>query len=146
MDVKDIVFWDGKTDPKPNEVWVPAPGFESYYLVSSFGRILRITGGCGTKLHGKKCYLLNPRVPNSKGYLSVKLCGDGKRRSVKVHTIVVEAFLGGMPEDEYGRYEVHHIKPDEKTNNRLDNLEWKSAKENREEQWHRYYTRGEVVW
>jgi hypothetical protein len=146
MRISDIELWDGKSDPRPREVWVPASGFESLYLVSSFGRILRITGGRGVRFkRGQNCRLLRPKTPNSKGYLSVRLCNGKRVRSVKVHTIIIESFYG-IPTDKFGPYEIHHIKADEKTNNRLDNLECKTAKDNREEQWHRYYTKGEVVW
>ena len=144
--IEDIELWDGVSDPRPREVWVPAPGFESTYLVSSFGRLLRIAGGQGTRIRPGQHCRLKAMCPNSKGYVSVVLYAKPKQRSVKMHKLVIESFEGPPPKDEYGYYETHHIKPEEKTNNRLDNLVYKTAKENREEQWHRYYTKGEVVW
>ena len=137
MNVSDIVMWDGVSNPRPSEVWAPIAGFESSYLVSSFGRVLRISGGKGTRMNGAMCRLRSPG-PNSKGYLTLRLFDNARKRTASVHILVLETFEGPAPEDQYGKYEGHHIKPEEKTNNRLSNLAWVTAEENRAEQWHRY--------
>jgi len=137
MNVSDIVMWDGVSDPRPTEVWAPIAGFESIYFVSSFGRVLRISGGQGTWMKGAMCRLRFPS-PNGKGYLTLRLFDKSRRRTVSVHRLVLETFGGPPPKDQYGEYEGHHIRAEEKTNNRLSNLAWITAEENRAEQWHRY--------
>jgi len=142
MRLSDITFWDGIEDARKREVWAPAPrGYGSNYLVSSCGRLLRISGGQGTRIkEGQKCRL-KALPPDKKGYPLVNLWKDGKRWSVRLHVLVLETFDGPAPKDEYGQYEGAHVKPD-LLNCRLDNLEWQTARENREEQWHRYITKG----
>ena len=142
MKLGDIVLWDGVVDARKREVWAPAPnGYGSNYLVSSFGRVLRITGGTGTLFkQGQNCRLKS-LPPDKKGYPLVNLWKDGKRWTVRLHQLVLRTFDGPPPCDEFGEYEGAHIKPD-LLNCRLDNLAWQTAKENREEQWHRYMTKG----
>lgn len=63
-----------------------------------------------------------------KGYLSVEL----GTRKMKVHRLVLEAFVGPCPE---GKQACHWPDPD-KENNRLDNLRWDTAVENaRDKTW-----------
>ena len=57
-------------------------------------------------------------------YLSVFLCNNGKENTQRVHRLVAEAFLGKEPD-----LMVNHIDGN-KQNNRADNLEWCTAKEN----------------
>lgn len=142
MKLSEIVLWDGKEDARLREVWAPAPnGYGCNYLVSSFGRLLRITGGPGTRISGEQMHRLKALPPDKKGYPLVNLYKDGKRWSVRLHQLVLRTFDGPPPEDQYGEYEGAHIKPD-LLNCRLDNLKWQTAEANRAEQWHRYYTEG----
>jgi len=142
MRIQDIVMWDGKEDPRLREVWSPAPrGYGANYLVSSFGRLLRITAGPGTRISNGNHCRLKALPPDTKGYPLVNLYKNGKRWTVRMHVLVLETFDGPAPKDKYGWYEGAHLKPD-KTNCRLDNLQWQTAKENAEEMYHRYYTEG----
>ena len=90
------------------------------YSVSSLGRIRRDTYYATTKIG----YILKPII-NHRGYAQINICGSGKRKTVFVHKIVAEAFLG-LRKNKYG---VNH-KDCNKTNNRVDNLEWCTPKEN----------------
>lgn len=142
MDLTEIILWDGVEDARLREVWAPAPnGYGCNYLVSSFGRVLRITGGPGTQIGEGQVCRLKAAPPDKKGYPLINLYKSGKRWTVRLHQLVLRTFEGPPPHDEFGEYEGGHVKPD-LLNCRLDNLEWQTAKENREEQWHRYYTEG----
>lgn len=83
------------------------------YQVSNFGQILSLnyhrSGKPRLLKHGK----------NTQGYPIVSLCKNGKRKNFTIHRLVAEAFLSNpdnLPQ-------VNH-KDENKTNNRVDNLEW----------------------
>ncbi len=59
------------------------------------------------------------------GYREVVLSDSGRRRSVRVHRLVMECFVGECPED----MQVNH-KDGNKLNNALSNLEYVSGTEN----------------
>lgn len=62
-------------------------------------------------------HLLKPVL--RKGYLTLTLCGGGRRRLAGVHQLVLEAFVGPCPQG----MECRHLDGN-RTNNRLDNLTW----------------------
>lgn len=71
----------------------------------------------------------HPRKPdlNNKGYLTVRLpSDDGSKHHVSVHRMVCIAFRGPQPD---GRPHAAHLNSD-KTDNREQNLAWKTPKEN----------------
>lgn len=76
--------------------WRPVPGFEEYYAVSSAGDIIgvapRAQRGRGS-IVGKKLKLTTRRD----GYSQVTLRVPGRRKTVKVHAVVCEAFHGPAP-------------------------------------------------
>lgn len=97
--------------------WRGVPGF-SNYTVSDTGIIMsRATHRIPGELKA---------VVSSRGYLRVKLCCQGKVCGHPVHRIVGWAFLGAPPT---GQPYINHINGD-KMDNRAENLEWCSAKEN----------------
>ena len=106
-----------------NEIWKTAVYdseiYEELYKVSNLGRILslnyRNTG---------KSELMTP-FDSGDGYLKVQLWKNGKYKICRVHRLVAETFL----ENPENLPEVNHIDED-KTNNRVDNLEWKSHRDN----------------
>lgn len=64
-------------------------------------------------------------TPNSGGYLTVGLNRNGNRKTYYVHKLVAEAFIPN-PDN---LTEVNHIS-EVKTDNRVENLEWISRKDN----------------
>lgn len=113
-----------------HEIWKPVAGYEGKYEVSNKGnvkslsRLKHLPGRCGFCM-SKEIYL---KPMNDKyGYLTVGLLdGKGKRKIVKIHRLVADAFLGHPDES---KCEINHIDGN-KTNNNVKNLEWCSHQEN----------------
>lgn len=96
------------------EQWKKIEGYPNY-SISSIGRVR----------NDKTNKLLTPH-PRSKGYLYVGIMNsNGKQDQFRVNRLVAQAFIPnpkGLPI-------VNHIN-EIKTDNRVENLEWVSAKEN----------------
>lgn len=90
------------------------------YKVSNFGRVKRIKKGMGATV-GK---ILKPGVDRY-GYLIVRLYRNRKGKTIKIHKLVTEAFLGPCPRNK----QVNH-KDGNKQNPYLDNLEYVTPSEN----------------
>jgi hypothetical protein len=119
------------------EIWLPVVGYEKTYEVSSLGRVRRSAPGRSTK-PGR---VLKQFPIWKAGHLGVSLCQNGKQKTFAVHKLVTRAWIGPMD----WKQQVHHIDT-VCTNNRADNLEYTSARENWEEQWHRRMTEGIEEW
>lgn len=65
-------------------------------------------------------------TPNGRGYLISQLKVDGKFKCLAQHRVVALAFFG----ERDSRHEVDHIDND-KTNNRVENLQWVTRSANR---------------
>lgn len=106
------------------EIWLPVEGYEGRYEVSNLGRIkslARTVINTGRVLKEKyNCFHLKRG-----GYHSVLLSKDTVKSTIQLHRIVAKAFL---PNPDNKRV-VNHIDGD-KLNNRADNLEWVSYREN----------------
>lgn len=103
------------------EIWVPVPieEFSKDYQVSNFGQIRSLGND-----NGRKTKILKT-VKNSSGYLKVNLSKNGKTKNFLVHRLVAKSFLPNLLE----LPQINHINED-KTDNRVENLEFCSAKEN----------------
>ena len=107
-----------------DEEWRPVPGAEGYYSVSSLGRVRSepLPHPCVGRQRGRVLKLSR----DSKGYLIFKLCLPGERgRTTKAHRAVAAAFLGPPA----GDAQVNHRNGD-KSDNRPENLEYVSCREN----------------
>lgn len=101
------------------EVWKDIKGYEGLYQISNQGRVKSV----------KKDLIMSPCI-RQHGYLAVQLFGRGghpKRgfKTFSIHRLVAEAFIPN-PES---KTEVNHINED-KTDNRVENLEWATRVEN----------------
>lgn len=104
---------------------------EGRYEISNYGNVRSYVD-----FHGKRSsnpHLLKPRK-GSHGYLMVILYFRGKRiKGYLVHRLVAEAFLPNI-----NNYRCVNHKDEDKTNNKVDNLEWCTDKYN-----HNYGTKSE---
>ena len=100
------------------ETWRIYP-YNRNYAVSDFGRVMRITPAQNTE----PGYILSPGTATG-GYQVVGLYPDDKPTK-RIHKLVLETFVGPCPK----RHEGNH-KDGNKANNRLDNLEYLTKKEN----------------
>lgn len=100
------------------EVWKDIIGYERLYKISNFGRCVRVEGG--DKLG--QCIL---QGDNGAGYKNLHLYKEGKQSTKYIHRLVAQAFIPN-PEN---KSQVHHIDHD-RSNNRVDNLEWVTPSEN----------------
>lgn len=105
------------------EVWMPVIEFEGLYEVSNEGRVRR----CGVDCTGRRRYVghILKASPVRGGYLKVGLSRDRKLYNRIVSCLVMRAFVGPTPEGQ----QVNH-KNGDKTNNRLENLEYLTAAQN----------------
>ena len=109
------------------EVWRDVKNYEGRYQVSSMGRVKSLERKFPHWRGGERIQkerILKPRT-NKGGYLQVVLCTGGKQKTLTVHRLVAAAFHDN-PE---GKPQVNHINED-KTDNRVSNLEWATAREN----------------
>lgn len=112
------------------EVWKPVIGYEGLYEVSNLGRIKRLSknlyqicGGTPCKRILKKKILKNCFVTH--GYIGIGLSKDKKRKSFTIHRLVAIAFI----QNPDNKPQINH-KNFNKSDNRVENIEWVSAQEN----------------
>lgn len=98
----------GIVNGRSMEEWKDIKGYEGLYQVSNIGRVRRVKSG--RVLIGFRC---------GGGYLYVILYKNETRKNYSVHRLVAQAFIpnpNNLPQ-------VNH-KDEDKTNNRIENLEW----------------------
>ena len=98
----------------------PIAGYEDLYAASPDGKIFSIKG---SRKSGFRPQILTPRKV-SLGYQGVTLCKDRVHKQVLVHRIIAQTFIPN-PES---KKTVNH-KDGNKQNNRVENLEWSTQKE-----------------
>lgn len=112
---------------KQEELWKEVVGYEGIYEVSNLGNIKSLKRNVNT-LFGKprmqeEFILLKENLKG--GYLGCNLSNNGSVKKVKIHRIVAISFI---PNKE-NKPCVNHIDGNKK-NNKLENLEWATYKEN----------------
>lgn len=109
-----------------SENWRSVPGHEDCYEVSDRGHVRSIdrhvVGRWG--LHRRRGLLLRQSVDKD-GYLSVALSRNGIARTMRVHRLVLMAFVGPAPEGA----EVLH-RDGNPANNVVSNLSWGTSSDN----------------
>ena len=99
-----------------DEIWKDIKGYEGIYKVSNLGRVLSVRWKTKNKL-------LKQHITSR--YLSVTLCLNTSRKTIKVHRLVAKHFIPN-PEN---KPEVNHINGIREDNREI-NLEWCTAREN----------------
>lgn len=125
-----------KTPIIEGEIWKPVIEYENVYEVSNLGRLRSkpvfvvndsIFGDLGGYIKNIK---IKNQTINRDGYLTSKLCFNGKCRRLTVHRLVAKAFIPNP--NKYSQ--VNHMDGN-KFNNTLENLEWVSAAQNTKHAW-----------
>ena len=112
------------------EKWRSIKDFEGVYEISSYGNVksldrqISYSTKKGNFTRIQKERILKPGNDKD-GYKQVVLCGGSGKYTKRVHRLVAEAFIPNPENKEH----VNHKCPD-KSNNRFDNLEWATIKEN----------------
>ncbi len=103
------------------EEWRDVVGYEGLYMVSNIGNVKSLQRTAKSKngsirTVSEKLRKINK---NKSGYIMVILNKEGKRKGIKIHRLVAQAFLPN-PEN---LPQVNH-KDENKSNNCVENLEW----------------------
>lgn len=102
-------------------------GYEGHYQISNLGNVKSL------KRNGER--IMNLSIDKTKGYLRINLFKESKRKTIYIHQLVAIAFLGHKPKG--NKLVVDHI-DNNKTNNKLENLQVISSRENSsKDQWRR---------
>lgn len=101
------------------EEWRRLEGFVWGYEVSNLGRVKSLN----YRKTGKPKIMKQSKVAD--GYLAVRLKKEGKPMLYRVHRLVAMVFIPNP----YNHPQINH-KDENKTNNRVENLEWCTAKYN----------------
>jgi hypothetical protein len=121
------------------EIWKPIKNFEDIYEVSNLGRVRSLDRLVDYKPHGvsspviKKGSRLKLYYNKSTGYYQVNLWKNGIMTRGVVHRLVAETFIPNTEDKSC----VNH-KNGRKLDNRANNLEWATYKENNQ---HAYDTK-----
>lgn len=106
------------------EIWKDVVGYEGLYQVSNLGRVKSVERTLNNGYKWQEKILKLTKKP--RGYLRVHLCKNGTCRDEFVHRLVAIAFI---PNDDIFATTVNH-KNEDKTDNRVENLEWLSLGDN----------------
>lgn len=111
------------------ETWKPVLGFEGHYEVSLDGRVRSIDKRVNSKIRHNQSVMRRGKVlklnPKKNGYLSVDLSKNNKKRSCSVHRLVAQSHI-----DNPNNLPCVNHKNGNKHDNRVDNLEWVTHKQN----------------
>lgn len=110
----------------PKEEWRDISGYEEFYKISSFGRIIakprwrEYVDKNGNKVSKYFDYRWIEPKSDKNEYRSVSLCdGEGNSKSYFIHRLVAMTFIPN-PDN----LPIVNHKDENKSNNRADNLEW----------------------
>ena len=93
------------------EIWKDIEGYEGLYQISNLGRIRK--------------YIILRQFLSHKGYLTTQLSKENKSKTFLVHRLVAKTFIPKID----GKNQINH-KDGNKINNKVENLEWCTQKEN----------------
>ena len=103
------------------EEWRDVVGYEGLYMVSNIGNVKSLKRTAKSKNGSIRTVSEKLRKidKNKSGYLMVILNKEGKRKGMKIHRLVADAFI----KNPYNLPQVNH-RNEIKSDNRVENLEW----------------------
>ena len=115
-----------------SEVWKDVPGYEGLYMVSNMGRVRALAKQLKTSLSNQQGRRFSPMqevspIVQHSGYAHVGLWRGGQCKQCRLHRLVAQAFC--FNDDPEHKTQVNH-KNENKLDNRADNLEWVTPKQN----------------
>lgn len=107
------------------EIWKDIPGYKGLYQVSNLGRVKALPKlvGRGKRYHASEKFIKLQKTQN--GYMIATLSRDGNKNRFLVHRLVAIVFIDNPLDLPF----INH-KNEIKTDNRVENLEWCTAKYN----------------
>jgi hypothetical protein len=106
------------------EEWKFIQGFGGRYEVSNYGFVRSyLQKGTNKMMSEPQRGIAGTLEPS--GYIALTLSAGNKKRTIRAHRLVLEAFIGGCPNG----MECCH-KDNNKSNNKLSNLEWNTHRAN----------------
>lgn len=111
------------------EKWKSIKGFEGLYEISNYGNVVSLAKkwkGHQGNIFKKELTILKPKH-HKQGYTLYTLCKNGTRKNYSTHTLVYDHF--GVGERNGKKIVVDHI-DENKSNNRIDNLQLLTPREN----------------
>ncbi len=114
------------------EIWRDIPGWKGMYQASNLGRIKSLARYIVT-VKGTK-YPIEEKIlkghVDTKGYIQVEFKRNRRRHIIALHRLIALAFIPN-PEN---KPQINHINGN-KTDNRIENLEWCTGSENVRHAW-----------
>ena len=112
-----------------SEIWKPIIGYEGIYEVSNLGSVRSVDRYLDCKIKNVNKHLWKGRIISQQkrkdGRLTVALYSHSKRKRMLVHRVVAEAFIPNP-----NNYPCINHKDENPANNKVENLEWCTQKEN----------------
>ncbi len=113
------------------EEWKSIEGHEGLYKINNSGHVISLakewTAGNGGTCKKKDTVLKEKGLKGKDDYGYYTLCKEGKRKNHTTHTLVFDHF--GVGKRNGRKLQIDHI-DDDKTNNRIDNLQLLTPREN----------------
>lgn len=108
------------------EIWKDISGYENFYQISNLGRVKSLSR---KMFNGKGYFISNEKIISQKklttGYYSCSLNKNNKTNFFSIHRLLAKEFI----DNPLNKKCVNHI-DSVRTNNKLENLEWVSYREN----------------
>lgn len=113
------------------EEWKHIPGYENKYAVSDLGRVKSLSRKkTNNGNHQEVKEIIMKQYVNPKGYCTVCVYINANGKTKEIQLFVAKAFIPNLE----NKPQVNHI-DGIKNNNKLNNLEWNTCKENINHAW-----------